>query len=60
MLPRLITDGVLVQQDYVHFVEYWVHLTMEYFADDFDFCGALYGATAYFRLKRPLSHAWLT
>lgn len=55
MLPRLIPDGVLVQQDYVHFFEYWIHMTMEHFADDFDFCGAMYGATAYFRLKRPLS-----
>ena len=28
---------------------------MEYFADDFEFCDAIYGATTYYRLKRPLS-----
>lgn len=34
---------------------YWIHLTMEYFADDFEFCDAIYGATTCYRLKRPLS-----
>lgn len=57
MLPHLIEDAALIQQDYVHFNEYWIHITMEYFVDHFEFVDAIYGATAYFRVKTPLTAA---
>lgn len=54
-LPHLLPEcGILIQQDYVHFNEYWVHITMEHFSEYFEFCDVLYGATAFFRLTRPI------
>jgi hypothetical protein len=55
MLPNLIEGGVLVQQDYVHFNEYWIHITMEHFAGHFELADVIYGATAFYRVVKPLS-----
>ena len=58
MFPCLLPDqSVLIQQDYVHFNEYWVHITMEWFRDYFEFCGVLRGATAYYRCIKALPEA---
>lgn len=55
MLPYLLPDrGILVQQDYVHYYEYWIHLTMEYLAEYFELCDVIYGATAFYRLTKPI------
>ncbi|MEM9530707.1 MAG: hypothetical protein AAGA23_07295 [Pseudomonadota bacterium] len=53
--PCLEPDrSVLVQQDYVHFNEYWIHITMEWFKDYFRYCGVLKGASTYYELLRPI------
>jgi hypothetical protein len=49
MFPRLIPGrSVVVQQDYMHFVEYWIAITMEYFADYFQPLDFVYGASGLF------------
>ena len=51
-VSRLIPGkGFFFQQDYVHFAEWWIAASMEYFADDFEELGYFYGATKLFRLK---------
>jgi len=53
--PALVPGiSTLVQQDYVHFNEYWVPITMEYFADEFKCEGFIFGATAWFTLLKPI------
>jgi hypothetical protein len=53
--PALVPGiSVVVQQDYVHFNEYWVPITMEFFAEEFICGGFVYGATAYFELTKPI------
>jgi hypothetical protein len=53
--PRLIPGRSLVlQQDYVYFAQWWVAATMEYFRDDFELLGHVFGATAYYLCRnRP-------
>lgn len=48
--PSLIPGkSILIQQDYIHFNEYWIHITMEYYKEYFDLMGLMYGATAFYR-----------
>lgn len=44
--------GFLFQQDYVHFAEWWIAVSMEYFADEFEELGYYFGATKLYRLKQ--------
>jgi hypothetical protein len=47
--PRIIPGrSILLQQDYVYFAQWWVAATMEYFKDDFELIGHVFGATAYY------------
>jgi len=56
--PCLIPgQSVLVQQDYVHFNEYWIHITMEYFSRNFVSLGYIYGATAYYLCVEQINSA---
>ena len=51
-VSRLIPGkGFFFQQDYVHFAEWWIAASMEYFADSFEELGYYYGATKLYRLK---------
>lgn len=51
-VSRLIPGkGFFFQQDYVHFAQWWIAASMEYFADDFEELGYYYGATKLYRLK---------
>ena len=45
---------VVVQQDYVHFAEYWIPLTMERFADYFEHLYFVFGSTSVYRLKKEI------
>lgn len=55
MFPALIPgQSVVVQQDYFNFAEYWIAITMEYFADYFEPLDAIYGASATFRTLREI------
>lgn len=55
MFPALIPGhSVVVQQDYFNFAEYWVAITMEYYADYFEPLDRVYGASATFRATRRL------
>ena len=57
-LPYLLPEqGIIVHQDYIHYNEYWLQITMQHFADNFELCGVLYGNTAFFRLIKPLTKA---
>jgi len=47
----------VVQQDFIHFNEYWVQITMEYFADRFEFDEAVFGASAGFRSVATISES---
>jgi hypothetical protein len=54
--PALIPGiSILIQQDYVHFNEYWVAITMEYFSNEFICHGYVFGATSYFTLKEQIN-----
>lgn len=48
---QLIPGGLVIQQDYVHFAEWWVAATMEYYREDFDELGYYFGATKLFQVK---------
>lgn len=51
-ISRLIPgEGILIQQDYVHFAEWWIAAAMELFRDEFEELGYYYGATKLYRLK---------
>ena len=53
--PALIPGrSVVVQQDYLHYHEYWVALTMEWLADCFERVEEVAAATVVFRLVRPI------
>ncbi|QGM96095.1 class I SAM-dependent methyltransferase [Methylocystis parvus] len=55
MFPRLIPGrSVVVQQDYMHFVEYWVAITMEYFADYFQPLDFVFGASGLFLTTKAI------
>lgn len=49
MFPALIPGkSIVLQQDYVHFNEYWVAITMEFFSDRFEHLHTIFGGTAAF------------
>ncbi len=56
MFPRLIPGrSVVIQQDYMHFAEYWIAITMEHFRDYFEPLDFIYGASGVFLAIRPIS-----
>jgi hypothetical protein len=59
--PRLIPGtSVVVQQDYVHFNEWWIQAVMEYYADRFQLMDVVFGGSAIFQNVAPISEheAW--
>ncbi|WP_158743415.1 hypothetical protein [Acidisphaera sp. L21] len=53
--PVLIPgESILVQQDYIHFNEYWIHITMEHFAEHFEVLGFMHGATCFYRCVKAI------
>lgn len=48
-------QSVVVQQDWIHFNEYWTHITMAYFADRFEHIETVYGSSAVFKCIAPIS-----
>lgn len=56
MFPRLISGkSVVVQQDLVHCLEYWLLITMEYFAEKFELIDTIYGSSAYYLCVASIS-----
>ena len=49
MFPCLQPGGILIQQDYIHWNEYWIHLEMARFRAYFEHCQFLRGATSFYR-----------
>lgn len=55
MFPRLIPGrSVVIQQDYMHYVEYWIAIAMEYFADYFKPLDFVYGASGLFLATKQI------
>ena len=53
--PYLIPGrSIVIQQDYVHVGEPWVVLQMEILSEYFEFLYFIYGATAVYRLRKPI------
>jgi hypothetical protein len=49
MFPRLMPGrSVVIQQDYMHYHEYWIALTMEHYSDFFEPLDFVYGASGIF------------
>jgi hypothetical protein len=46
--------SLILQQDYIHFHEYWIHLTMEYFHEYFEFLETMWGGTAVFKYVKKI------
>src|SRR5690606_1866350 len=46
--------SLVVQQDYVYFHPYWIHLTMAHLAGAFELVDVVYGASAVFAVKRKI------
>lgn len=58
---RLIPGrSILLQQDFVYFDQWWIAVTMEYFAAEFDRLGFVFGATAYYLCTKPVSNEKIT
>lgn len=52
---RLMPGGVLIHQDYLYVICYWLHIFMEYYADYFELVSPhIYNTSAAWRLKRSL------
>ncbi len=50
-------NSFLIQQDYVHFAEWWIAASMEYYKDLFDEIGYYFGATKLFHTRpEPVNH----
>jgi len=50
MFPALIPGiSIVLQQDYIHYYEYWTIITMEYFKNKFEHIYTIFGSTAAFR-----------
>jgi hypothetical protein len=47
--------SVLIQQDYLHFAEWWIAVTMEYFRECFELIEFVYGGSAVYRCIKPIS-----
>jgi hypothetical protein len=46
--------SIVIQQDYVHFAEYWIPITMEVLADYFDHLYFVTGTTSVYRCKKEI------
>ncbi|KAB1075334.1 hypothetical protein [Methylobacterium planeticum] len=56
LFPRLIPGkSVVVQQDQVHYLEYWISIAMEYFSDKFEYIDTIYGSSAFYLCKAPIT-----
>ena len=49
MFPYLRPGALLIQQDYIHWNEYWIHIEMARFRPYFEHCHFLRGATSFYR-----------
>ncbi len=49
MFPCLRPGAILIQQDYIHWNEYWIHIEMARFRPYFEHCQFLRGATSFYR-----------
>ena len=47
--------SIVIQQDYVYFHGYWIHLTMEALHDHFELLDVVFGASAVFRCIKPIT-----
>lgn len=57
MFPALQPGSILIQQDYIQWNEYWIHMEMARFSDYFEHCQFLRGATSFYRcIKTPPSN----
>ena len=54
MFPYLEPGAILIQQDYVHYNEYWIHLEMARMRDYFEPLYTLRGATKFYRCIKPI------
>lgn len=55
LFPSLIPGvSIVIQQDYIHFYEYWVHVTMEYFHDYFEPLYMMKNASAVYRYVKEI------
>lgn len=52
--------SILIQQDYVHFAEWWIAVTMEYFKECFELIEFVYGASAVYRCVKTVSPESIT
>lgn len=58
MFPRLIPGrSVVIQQDYMHYNEYWVAITMEHFSRHFEPLEFIYGASGLFLVTEAIPEA---
>lgn len=48
MFPALRPGSFLIQQDYIHWAEYWIHIEMARFSKYFKHCQFLRGATSFY------------
>ena len=54
MFPCLSPGSILIQQDYIHWNEYWIHMEMARFSEFFEHCQFLRGATSVYKcIKSP-------
>lgn len=53
--PCLRPGSILIQQDFVHFHEWWLGVTMGHFADHFRFEETIYGGSAIYTCTTPIS-----
>lgn len=55
--PCLVPEkSIVVQQDYVHYFEWWLQVVMEYYSDRFELLGVINGASGIFRSVAPISY----
>jgi hypothetical protein len=60
MFPFLIPGkSIVIQQDYIHYYEYWVQITMEYFCEYFELLHMFLNASAVFRCIKKIPEEML-
>jgi hypothetical protein len=52
--PCLRPGSVVIQQDYVYFHQYWIHITMEVFADYFRAIDTVFGASRVYVCEKQI------
>ena len=56
MFPRLVPNrSIVIQKDQIHYLDYWVLMTMEYFRDHFDHIDTISVSSAYALCIAPIS-----